>query len=89
MMASGSRTSFFGDLTMNESKFPVHSDPEIMSGMPVFQGTRVPFQTLLDYLKGGESIDDFLYDFPSVAREQAIEAIQQAGQILVAHACPA
>ncbi len=72
---------------MIESKSPVHCDPEIMSGMPVFQGTRVPFQTLLDYLEGGESIEEFLDAFPSVTREQAVEAIRQAGKMLVAHAC--
>jgi uncharacterized protein (DUF433 family) len=74
---------------MNESKSPVHSDPEIMSGTPVFQGTRVPFQALLDYLEGGDSLDVFLDDFPSVTRQQAVEAIRQAGQMLVAHARPA
>jgi len=71
---------------MIESKSPVHSDPEIMSGMPVFQGTRVPFQALLDYLQGGDTIDEFLDDFPTVTRQQAIEAIRQAGQMLLAHA---
>jgi uncharacterized protein (DUF433 family) len=50
----------------------VHSDPEIVSGIPVFVGTRVPAQALLDYLEGGETIEEFLDDFPSVSREQAI-----------------
>lgn len=50
----------------------VHSDPEIVSGTPVFVGTRVPVQALLDYLEGGETIEEFLDDFPSVSREQAI-----------------
>jgi uncharacterized protein (DUF433 family) len=49
--------------------------PEIMSGAPVFQGTRVPIQNLLDHLKGGDSIDDFLKGFPSVSREQAIACL--------------
>ena len=48
----------------------VSCNPEIMGGTPVFAGTRVPVQTLLDYLEAGESIDDFLEGFPSVAREQ-------------------
>jgi len=48
----------------------VSCNPEIMSGTPVFAGTRVPIQVLLDYLEGGESIDDFLEGFPSVTREQ-------------------
>lgn len=50
----------------------VHSDPEIMGGTPVFVGTRVPLQNLIDYLEGGESIEDFLDGFPSVKREQVI-----------------
>ena len=56
----------------------VHSDPEIMHGEPVFVGTRVPVQNLWDYLEGGESLGEFLMDFPSVAREQAEWVIQEA-----------
>ena len=51
---------------------------EIMGGTPVFAGTRVPIQTLIDFLKAGETIDDFLEGFPTVTREQAIEFLQQA-----------
>jgi uncharacterized protein (DUF433 family) len=58
----------------------VHSDPEIMGGTPVFMGTRVPLQNLIDYLEGGESIEDFLDGFPSVKREQVI-AVIEAGKI--------
>jgi uncharacterized protein (DUF433 family) len=54
----------------------VHSDPEIMGGTPVFVGTRVPLQNLIDYLEGGESVEDFLDAFPTVSREQAIAAIE-------------
>ena len=50
----------------------IHSDPEIHSGDPVFVGTRVPVRTLLDYIEGGDSIDVFLDNFPSVTREQAV-----------------
>jgi uncharacterized protein (DUF433 family) len=50
----------------------VHSDPEIVSGTPVFVGTRVPVQALLDYIEGGETIEEFLDDFPTVSREQVI-----------------
>jgi uncharacterized protein (DUF433 family) len=53
-------------------------DPEIMGGAPVFCGTRVPVQTLLDYLEGGETIGDFLAGFPSVTREQVIAFLQEA-----------
>ena len=57
--------------------------PEIMGGTPVFTGTRVPIQTLLDYLKAGESIDDFLDGFPTVTREQVIALLEEAGKQLV------
>ena len=58
----------------------VHSDPEIMGGTPVFVGTRVPLQNLIDYLEGGESIEDFLDGFPSVQRAQVI-AVIEAGKL--------
>lgn len=53
-------------------------NPEILSGEPVFRGTRVPFQALLDYLEGGETLDDFLDQFPSVTRQNAIAALEEA-----------
>ena len=58
-------------------------DPEVLGGTPVFRGTRVPFQTLLDYLEGGETLDEFLDDFPTVSRESAIEALELAKSLLV------
>lgn len=58
----------------------VHSDPDIMGGTPVFVGTRVPLQNLIDYLEGGESVEDFLEAFPTVTREQAI-AVIEAGKL--------
>jgi uncharacterized protein (DUF433 family) len=63
---------------MGEQSRFVHSDPQIMSGAPVFVGTRVPVQNLIDYLEGGETIDDFLEGFPSVSREQVIGFLHQA-----------
>jgi len=60
------------------------SDPELMSGTPVFAGTRVPVQTLVDYLEGGESIDDFLVGFPTVTREQVIAFLEEAKERVVA-----
>jgi len=57
--------------------------PDIMGGTPVFGGTRVPVQTLLDYLEAGESIDDFLDGFPSVARVQVVTFLEQAKDRLV------
>jgi uncharacterized protein (DUF433 family) len=59
-------------------------DPGIMSGTPCFRGTRVPFQTLLDYLEGGETLDEFLYQFPTVTRELAVAALESAKDQLLA-----
>ena len=58
----------------------IHPDPEIMGGTPVFLGTRVPLQNLIDYLEGGESVEDFLDAFPSVKRFQVI-AVIEAGRL--------
>ncbi|HWS72614.1 MAG TPA: DUF433 domain-containing protein [Thermoanaerobaculia bacterium] len=63
----------------------IHINPEILGGTPVFVGTRVPFQALLDYIEGGHPLADFLEDFPSVSRDQAIAALEQAKDLLVAH----
>ena len=54
----------------------VHSDPGILGGVPVFVGTRVPVKTLYDYLEAGDSLDEFLDDFPAVTREQAVGALE-------------
>ena len=59
------------------------SDPDILGGTPVFHGTRVPVQTLFDYLEAGETIDDFLEGFPSVTREQVIAFLEQAKDRLI------
>jgi uncharacterized protein (DUF433 family) len=67
----------------------VHCDPEIMSGTPVFVDTRVPFQTLVDYIKAGHSLSEFLEDFPTVSKEQAIAALDQDQAALLARARPA
>jgi uncharacterized protein (DUF433 family) len=55
----------------------ITKDPDILGGTPVFAGTRVPFQALLDYLEGGDTLDEFLDDFPTVTREAAIAALEQ------------
>ncbi len=60
-----------------------HTDPEILSGTPVFVGTRVPLQSLFDYLEGGETLDEFLHQFPSVTRDQALAALELAHQSLL------
>ena len=64
----------------------ISCNPDVMGGTPVFDGTRVPIQTLLDYLEAGDSIDEFLAGFPSVRREQVIEFLEQAKDRLVAAA---
>ena len=58
-------------------------DPDILGGAPVFRGTRVPFQTLLDYLEAGQTLDEFLDDFPTVTREAAVCALEAAKALLV------
>jgi uncharacterized protein (DUF433 family) len=67
----------------------VHSDPEITSGTPAFVGTRVPFQTLIDYLEASQPLSEFLEHFPTVSKEQAIAALEQAKEALLARARPA
>ena len=73
---------------MPDTSAVIHSDPEILSGTPVFVGTRVPVQNLLDYLEKGRPLDEFLDDFPTVTREQAVAALEQAKTLLLAGARP-
>ena len=70
---------------MKESSV-VRSDPEILGGTPVFVGTRVPVQALIDYIEGGHSLMEFLDDFPTVTREVAVAALEQAKAHLIADA---
>jgi len=72
------RTCYSTGMPPDTLKAVVHSDPETMGGTPVFVGTRVPVQNLIDYLEGGESIEDFLDAFPSVKRNQVIAVIEAA-----------
>ncbi len=72
-----------------ESPSVVHSDPDISGGTPVFRGTRVPVQSLFDYLEGGETLDQFLDQFPSVSKEQALAALDLARDSILARARPA
>ena len=64
----------------------VQNDPDILGGTPVFVGTRVPVKTLYDYLEAGDSLDEFLNDFPSVTREHAVAALELAREMTEAHA---
>ena len=61
----------------------ISSSPDVMGGAPVFAGTRVPVQTLIDYIKGGESIDDFLEGFPTVTRKQVLDFLEHATEQFV------
>jgi uncharacterized protein (DUF433 family) len=72
-----------------ERQSVVHSDPEILSGTPVFMGSRVPFKNLIDYLEQGYTLNEFLDDFPSVSREQALAALEEAKEAVLANAHPA
>lgn len=74
---------------MSAPKPVISSSPEILGGTPVFAGTRVPVQNLIDYLEAGDSLDDFLNAFPSVTREQAVAALEIARESLTAGARPA
>ncbi len=60
-------------------------DAEVMSGTPVFKNTRVPIKNLIDYLESGETLDEFLEDFPSVKRNQAVNVLQLAKEMLLTH----
>lgn len=64
----------------------VHSDPDILGGIPVFQGTRVPLRNLIDYLERGHTVEEFLDDFPSVTREQVISSLEAAHEALTVRA---
>lgn len=77
---------FPGEGFMPINQQVIHSDPEILGGTPVFVGTRVPVQTLLDYLAEGASLDEFLDHFPTVTRAQAVAALELAKKMLVTHA---
>ena len=68
---------------MPSSNSVISRDPEIMGGVPIFRGTRVPFQALLDYLEGGQTIDEFVSDFPTVTREAAVDALERAKTLVL------
>jgi len=61
----------------------IQRSPDVLGGTPVFRGTRVPVQTLIDYLEAGDRLEDFLGDFPTVSREQAVAALQIAKEALI------
>jgi uncharacterized protein (DUF433 family) len=73
---------------MTRTPSVVHSDPDVLGGTPVFRGTRAPLQAFPDYVEGGQTLDEFLSDFPTVSRELAVQALEQARDRLVADARP-
>jgi uncharacterized protein (DUF433 family) len=66
----------------------INRDPEIMGGRPVFRGTRVPIEALLDWMGGGYSLDDFLDNFPSVSRKQAQDLLRLANEWVLSQPVP-
>jgi uncharacterized protein (DUF433 family) len=68
--------------SVNLAREVIVKDPDILGGTPVFRGTRVPFQALLDYLEGGQTLAEFIDDFPTVTREAAITALEPANSVL-------
>ena len=95
-IVTGLPTPMAGDRAVRGSKICamsvdriIHIDPQILGGTPVFVGTRVPVKSLVDYLEGGHSLADFLEDFPSVTKTQAVAALEQAKELLLANARPA
>jgi len=68
---------------MTRAVQPIVSDPDIMGGTPVLRGTRVPFQTFIECLEGGESIESFLEGFPSVSRDQVVHAMETAKELVI------
>src|SRR6266850_2099433 len=77
---------YIGGTCMTRLSDIVRCDPDVLGGMPVFAGTRVPIQSLFDYLEGGETLDEFLRQFPSVKRDQTIAALDLARATLLAGA---
>jgi uncharacterized protein (DUF433 family) len=71
---------------MTGTTIVVHCDPEILGGTPVFQGTRVPFRNLIDYLERGHTVEEFLDHFPTVTREQVISSLEAAHEALTVRA---
>lgn len=76
----------YTERTMSDETRVVHSDPDVLGGTPVFVGTRVPLQSLFDYIEGGDTLDEFLKQFPSVRRDQAIAALELARESLLTRA---
>ena len=87
VVPSGSKVAVARQLRDNEVVADaITQDPEVMHGIPVFRGTRVPVQTMFEYIEGGETLEDFLAGFPTVPRSVALEALGEARRLLLARA---
>jgi uncharacterized protein (DUF433 family) len=73
---------------LSANDIPIQQSDDILGGMPVLTGTRIPVRNLIDYLAGGQTIEEFLDDFPTVSREQVIRILRAAEEVLVANAGP-
>jgi uncharacterized protein (DUF433 family) len=74
----------FGDLMQKlDEPLVIIKDPDVLGGAPVFRGTRVPFQTLLEYIEEGQTLDEFLDDFPTVTRAAAVSALEHAKSLVI------
>ena len=82
-LPSAGRLLVEGPMTPRKRKPVIQRSPDILSGTPVFAGTRVPVKTLIDYLEAGDRLEDFLQDFPTVTREQAVAALKIAKEALL------
>jgi uncharacterized protein (DUF433 family) len=71
------------EVLMERPQSVIVRDPDVLGGVPVFRQTRVPFQALMDYLEGGQTLDDFLSDFPTVTRMAAIAALEEAKSLVI------
>jgi uncharacterized protein (DUF433 family) len=80
------RSNLVESEAMNASPSSIDVDPEILSGTPVFAGTRLPVQAFVDYLKASDRVDDFLTDFPTVKREQVAAVLEVAGDAVTRYA---
>jgi len=77
-----SKLNRIGDLRVHSTNNVIVRNRDVLGGTPVFRGTRVPFQALLDYLEGGQTLDEFLDDFPTVTRDAAVNALEHAKMLV-------
>lgn len=72
-------------MSVSENNVVIVRDPDVLGGVPVFRGTRVPFQILLEYIEGGKTLEEFLDDFPTLTRDAAVRALEHAKALVLNH----